>query len=157
MKQSGPEPIQAVGSGPYNRKENGMSTPPSELKVITSAKNLNSYLFRMLENAPKKYRSTIVARLENDSLSLVECLVRANAIPLGEKRRQDEQTEASVMIKSIDMLAQLAIEMECLSFHQGEVIGKMLNEVSYLLQAWRKSDEKRRMNHDSSGASLKKG
>ena len=134
-----------------------MSTPPSELKVITSAKNLNSYLFRMLENAPKKYRSTIVARLENDSLSLVECLVRANAIPLGEKRRQDEQTEAGVMIKSIDMLAQLAIDMECLSFHQGEVIGKMLNEVSYLLQAWRKSDEKRRMNHDSSGASLKKG
>lgn len=134
-----------------------MSTPPSELKVITSAKNLNNYLFKMLENAPKKYRSTIVARLENDSLSLVECLVRANAIPLGEKRRQDEQTEAGVMIKSIDMLAQLAIDMECLSFHQGEVIGKMLNEVSYLLQAWRKSDEKRRMNHDSSGASLKKG
>lgn len=30
-----------------------MATPPSELKVITSAKNLNSYLFKALDNAPK--------------------------------------------------------------------------------------------------------
>lgn len=44
-----------------------MSTPPSELKVITSAKNLNSYLFKMLDNAPKKFRGTIIARLKGNS------------------------------------------------------------------------------------------
>ena len=41
-----------------------MATPPSELKVITSAKNLNSYLFKALDNAPKKFRGTIIARLK---------------------------------------------------------------------------------------------
>ena len=134
-----------------------MSTPPSELKVITSAKNLNSYLFKILDNAPKKFRGKIIARLEDNSLSLVECLVRANTFPLDGNKRQDEQIEASVMIKTIDMLTQLAMGMKCLTFHQGEVIGKMLGETSYLLQAWRKSDEKRRNQHDSSGTSLKKG
>lgn len=44
-----------------------MSTPPSELKVITSAKNLNSYFFNMLANAPKKFRGTIIARLKGTS------------------------------------------------------------------------------------------
>ena len=62
-----------------------MSTPPSELKVITLAKNLNSYLFKILDNAPKKFRGKIIARLEDNSLNLVECLVRANTFPLARK------------------------------------------------------------------------
>ena len=132
-----------------------MSTPPSELKVITSAKNLNKYLFKMLENAPKKYRGTIIARLENASLSVVESLVRANLIPLGEKRRSEEQREAKVQLKMIDMYAQLAIDMDCLSYHQGEVIGKMLGETSSLLLAWMKNDE-RRLKNDSSGSGSQK-
>jgi hypothetical protein len=51
-----------------------MATPPSELRVITGAKNLATYLFQALERAPKKFRYSLIARLENKSLDVVEAL-----------------------------------------------------------------------------------
>jgi hypothetical protein len=51
-----------------------MATPPSELRVITAAKNLATYLFQVLEKAPKKFRYSIITRLENKSLDVVEAL-----------------------------------------------------------------------------------
>jgi hypothetical protein len=74
-----------------------MATPPSELRVITAAKNLATYLFQVLERAPKKFRYSLITRLENKSLDVVEALYAANVTKLGEAKRLDEQKENSAL------------------------------------------------------------
>jgi hypothetical protein len=66
-----------------------MATPPSELRVITAAKNLATYLFQVLERAPKKSRYSLITRLENKSLDVVEALCAVNVVKLGEIRLLD--------------------------------------------------------------------
>jgi hypothetical protein len=60
-----------------------MATPPSELRAITAAKNLVTYLFQALDRAPKKFRYSLIARLENKSLDVVEALYAAQRHEIG--------------------------------------------------------------------------
>ena len=55
-----------------------MSTKQSELSVITKAKNLSSYIFTITRKSPKQFRFTLVARLQNYSLDIIEHIYRAN-------------------------------------------------------------------------------
>ena len=52
----------------------------SELKVITKAKDLCSYVMTISQKSPKHYRYTFVSRLQNLSLNIIENLYRANEI-----------------------------------------------------------------------------
>jgi hypothetical protein len=76
-----------------------MATPPSELRVITAAKNLATYLFQVLEKAPKKFRYSLITRLENKSIDVVEALYAANVAVLGDskRRKRQEQTRLSFL------------------------------------------------------------
>jgi hypothetical protein len=120
-----------------------MATPPSELRVITAAKNLATYLFQVLERAPKKFRYSIITRLENKSLDVVEALYAANVAKLGEAGRLDEQKKARLALFVLDYEANLAIECGCLTLHQGEVAAKAIRDCAKLLAGWVSSDEKR--------------
>ena len=53
---------------------------PSELTVITKAKELCSYIMTVTQKSPKHFRYTFVNRLQNLSLDIVEKLIRANEI-----------------------------------------------------------------------------
>jgi hypothetical protein len=67
-----------------------MATPPSELRVITAAKNLATYLFQVLERAPKKFRYSLITRLENKSLDVVEALYAVKLMFLRKSGNNDE-------------------------------------------------------------------
>jgi hypothetical protein len=67
-----------------------MATPPSELRVITAAKNLTTYLFQALERAPKKFRYSLITRLENKSLDVVEALYAVKLMFLRKSGNNDE-------------------------------------------------------------------
>ena len=51
----------------------------SELMVITKAKDLITYLFQISENAPKKFRFTLISKMQNSALNVLEDLILANA------------------------------------------------------------------------------
>lgn len=45
-----------------------------ELAVIVKAKDLGSYIFTVTDKSPKKFRFTLVTRLQNTSLDIIENL-----------------------------------------------------------------------------------
>lgn len=57
-----------------------------ELFVITKAKDLGNYIYTITDKSPKKFRFTLVSKLQNLSIDVIENLYRANRIskkPMG--------------------------------------------------------------------------
>lgn len=92
-----------------------MSTKQSELSVITKAKNLSSYIFTITRKSPKQFRFTLVARLQNYSLDIIEHIYRANDTyvrPGDIKKadmRRDSQAEAMTYCRLLTHVAQLSM------------------------------------------------
>ena len=47
----------------------------SELSVITKAKDLCSYIMTITDKSPKRFRFTLVSRLQNYGLDIIEYLI----------------------------------------------------------------------------------
>ena len=52
----------------------------SELSVITKAKDLCSYIMTVTDKSPKRFRFTLVSRMQNYGLDIIENLISANEI-----------------------------------------------------------------------------
>ncbi len=52
----------------------------SELSVITKAKDLCSYVMTVTDKSPKRFRFTLVSRMQNYALDVIESLYYANEI-----------------------------------------------------------------------------
>lgn len=52
----------------------------SELSVITKAKDLCSYIMTVTDKSPKRFRFTLVSRMQNYGLDVIENLISANEI-----------------------------------------------------------------------------
>lgn len=52
----------------------------SELSVITKSKDLCNYILTITDKSPKKFRFTLVSRLQNYSLAIIENLLSANEV-----------------------------------------------------------------------------
>lgn len=121
----------------------------SELTVITRAKELCRYILVVTDKSPKKFRFTLVSRLQNYSLSVIENLYRANDIYFGECNNQNDQKrlmfqkEAMLALRMIGYFAVIAREQQCILPRQQSQIAKLLVETQRILYAWMKSDEKR--------------
>ena len=50
----------------------------SELSVITKAKDLCSYIMTITDKSPKRFRFTLVSRLQNYGLDIIEYLINSN-------------------------------------------------------------------------------
>ena len=50
----------------------------SELSVISKAKDLCSYIMTVTDKSPKSFRFTLVSRLQNYALDVIENLIMAN-------------------------------------------------------------------------------
>ena len=55
-------------------------TNRSKLSVITKAKELCGYVMTVTEKSPKRFRFTLVSKLQNYALDAVEYLIRANEV-----------------------------------------------------------------------------
>ncbi len=64
-----------------------MASPKSDLYVITKAKELAKYVVVVTEKSPKKYRFTLVVRLQNYCLDILEHLLLANTLSLQDPAR----------------------------------------------------------------------
>ena len=121
----------------------------SELIVITKTKDLIGYIYTVTDKAPKKFRFTIIGKLQNLSLDIMENMIRANEIMLKKddmvayETRHNYQKQASLSLKLLEYFAMLAYENECILFKQYEQIAKKGNAVKILLAKWMKSDRER--------------
>ena len=121
-----------------------------ELFVIVKAKDLGNYIFTVTDKSPKKFRFTLVSRMQNLSLDIIENLYRANQVFVRNKddirrieKRREYQREAYTAIKMLNYIAWMAREQQCILPKQFSQIAKESTEVTQLLVAWTKSDIKK--------------
>lgn len=116
----------------------------SELYVITKAKELCTYILTITEKSPKKYRFTLVSRMQNLSLNVVEYLFRANDVYIGDKDnteaiciRQHWQKKAVTDLRLLDYIAMVSEEQNCILKRQYEQISKLSTEVLAMTIKWK--------------------
>lgn len=126
-----------------------MAAYQSELAVITKAKDLCSYIMTITDKSPKRFRFTLVAKLQNYALNTIETLYRANEVFVKKgdrekaEQRMEFQHQALTEIKLLGYMAQLAVEQGCILPKQYEQITKKIHDCQNLLGAWINSDRKR--------------
>ena len=114
----------------------------NDLFVITKAKDLAKYIITVTEKSPVKYRFTLIVRLQNYILDVLESLYLANNTQLGKQRRQHQET-AKTQLSMLDYFAGLAAEQSCILFKQYEQISKQQAECLLFLNKGIASDAKR--------------
>ena len=113
-----------------------------EMAVFTHAKKLSEYIFVITEKSPKKYRWSIISRLQNASVELVENLYRAN-FERDEALRITFQKCAAVCIKLIDFYAETARKKQAITIRQTAVLAKHIAETEKLLHGWVRSTKRK--------------
>lgn len=123
----------------------------SELTVITRAKELCEYILTVTDKSPKKFRFTLVGRLQNYSLSVIEHLYKANNVFVTNsdeaercEKRLELQHEAMTELRLLAYLSMIARESQCILPRQQSQISSRIIETQKLLYAWIKSDGARR-------------
>lgn len=119
----------------------------SELTVITRAKELCEYILTVTDKSPKKFRFTLVGRLQNYSLSVIEHLYKANNVFVANsdeaerrEKRLELQHEAMTELRLLAYLSMIARESQCILPRQQSQISSRIIETQKLLYAWIKSD-----------------
>lgn len=126
-----------------------MAAYQSELAVITKAKDLCSYVMTVTDKSPKRFRFTLVAKLQNYALDIIENLYRANEVfvKAGDRekaqQRIDFQHQALTELKLLGYMAQLSMEQGCILPKQYEQITKKIHDCQNMLGSWLNSDRKR--------------
>lgn len=113
-----------------------------EMAVFTHAKKLSEYIFVITEKSPKKYRWSIINRLQNASVELVENLYRAN-FERDDAVRVSFQKAAAVSIKLIDFYAETARKKQAITVRQTGVLAKHIAETEKLLNGWVRSTKRK--------------
>lgn len=121
-----------------------------ELAVIVKAKDLGSYVFTVTDKSPKKFRFTLVTRLQNTCLDIIENLYYANSVYVKGKedyahigKRNAYQKRAYVKVKMLLYFALIARENQCILPKQHEQISTQAYEVNRMITAWARSDLRR--------------
>ena len=81
---------------------------PSELIVITKARELCSYVMTVTQKSPKHFRFTFVTRMQNLSLDVIENLYRANDTFVSGRDREAIKQRLDYQHKAITSLKLLA-------------------------------------------------
>lgn len=130
-----------------NKPENRQ---PSELNVITKVKDLVKHTFNITnstEHYPKKYRFTLVNRIQDRVIDIYECLLEANELNLADRvereQRQRLQAKALTYCKELLYFIELSLEMKFISMQSCEYWSKMALDVKYMATAWKKKDQQR--------------
>ena len=114
----------------------------NDLKVIVKAKDLAVHSFKLTSNCnryPKKYRHSLVDRIQIKSLDIYETLLEANRIHnVTHKRERCEQiTRAITLCDELLFHIELSMMLELLNDKSAEYWSKMVQDVKYMAIAWR--------------------
>lgn len=112
-----------------------------EMAVFTHAKKLSEYVFVITEKSPKKFRWSIISRLQNASVEAIENLYHANF----EREAEDRliyQKKAAVSLKLLDFYAETARKKQAITIRQTGILAQYIAETVKLLNGWIKSTKR---------------
>lgn len=118
----------------------------NDLKVIVKAKELAVHSFKLTSNCnryPKKYRHSLVDKIQIKSIDIFETLMEANRINnITEKRKRCETiTKAITYCDELLFLIELSMELELLADNSAAYWSKMVSDVKYMSIAWRTKEK----------------
>ena len=114
----------------------------NDLKVIVKAKELAVYSFKLTSNCnryPKKYRHSLVDRIQIRSMDLYEALLEANRIYNKTHRRErcEMITRAITLCDELLFYIELSMSLDLLKGTSADYWSKMVTDVKYMSIAWR--------------------
>ena len=121
--------------------------PMPEFALITKAKNLVKHTDMMTSEKryPKKYRFTLVNRMQDRCLEIYECIVDANELSLTDKGESAErlrlQRRALTLCKTMLFLIEISLEKQLISAAQCATWTKAVCDVKNMTASWHKGDK----------------
>ena len=119
----------------------------TELKIIVKAKELAFHSFQLTSNCnryPKKYRHSLVDRIQVKSIEIHDTLLEANRINNVHRKQERCEMLTNAITKCDEMLfyIELSMRLGLLNDNSAEHWSKMVLDVKYMALAWRTSERK---------------
>lgn len=119
-----------------------------ELRVILKAKELAKHTLIITSNCnryPKKYRFSLVDKMQNKALEIYEHLYEANRtdLRLYPKERSELQTKAITKCDELLFYIELSMELNIINNKSTEYWPKMVSDIKHMAIAWRTKDKER--------------
>lgn len=116
----------------------------NEMQVIVKAKALAMHTFKLTSNCnryPKKYRFSLVDKLQNKSLEIYEVLFESNRMSPNSSNRIELQSRAITLCDEILFYIELSIDLGIIAKNSAEYWSKMASDVKHMALAWRKTEK----------------
>lgn len=125
-----------------------MNNSSTELQVIVKAKELAKQTMILTSNAnryPKKYRFSLVDKMQNKCLDIYTELFEANRTDIKDYKRErlEKQTRAITYCDELLYFIELSYELNIIPKGSLEHWSKMVADVKYMAIKWRTNDRKR--------------
>lgn len=120
----------------------------NELQVIIKARELAKHTLILTSNAnryPKKFRFSLVDKMQNKALNIYEALFEANRIDIKAYKRDrlEMQTRAITYCDELLFYIELSHEINIINEKSMEYWSKMASDVKHMAIAWRSKDKSR--------------
>ena len=118
----------------------------NDLKVIVKSKDLAKHSFLLTSNCnryPKKYRHSLVDKIQIKSLEIYDTLLEANTINNATHKRQrcEVITRAITYCDQLLFYIELSMNLNLLADNSAEYWSNMVRDVKYMAIAWRKKEQ----------------
>ena len=107
-----------------------------ELAVITNGKKLCEYVYTITQNSPKKFRWSLVAKMQECCFDYVNKLYFANELP--PKARLLTILEAQSLLKMFDFNCQMSKSCGAITHKQFNHISELIYQCRVTLRGWAK-------------------
>ena len=119
-----------------------------DLQVILKAKELAVHTLRITSNAnryPKKFRFSLVDKMQNKSMEIYEALLEANRTDIKDYKRErlELQTKAITYCDELLFYIEMSFELNIINDTSLEYWSKMVSDIKHMAIAWRTKDRKR--------------
>lgn len=120
----------------------------NDLKVIQKAKALVTHTLKVTSNAnryPKKFRFSLVDKMQNKSIEIFEMLFEANRTDIKNYKRDrlELQTKAITYCDELLVYIEISHELGIINMGSVEHWSKMVSDVKHMAIAWRTKDRQR--------------
>lgn len=118
----------------------------SDFRIATKAKELAIYTFKTTSNCnkyPKKYRFSLVDKLQNKSILLHDAILEGNRYDATQStlERRGKQSEAINYCDEILFYIELSMELGIIDAACVEYWAKMASDIKHMVLAWKKKDK----------------
>ena len=113
----------------------------NDLKVIQKAKELATHTLKVTSNAnryPKKYRFSLVDKMQNKSMEIFEMLFEANRTDIKNYKRDrlEMQTKAITYCDELLFYIEMSHDLEIINIDSVEHWSKMVSDVKHMAITW---------------------